>query len=87
MKVICISETNYHGYDHPEVPNPKVGDEVTVTGETVFRGVDCYLLAEYVCPIPFADWLYDKRNFAPLDGLDETELVTEEFKEKYLVPA
>jgi hypothetical protein len=86
MQVVCISEKNYHGHNYPQVPDPKVGERVTVIGEANFLGVDCYLLAEYTCPCPSADWLYDQRNFAPISDLDETELVTEEFEEKYCVP-
>lgn len=86
MKAVCISEKNYHGHDHPHVPDPKVGEEVTVIGETTYLGVACYLLEEYTCPDPKAEWLYDQRNFAPLTGLDETTLVNEEFEEKYFVP-
>jgi hypothetical protein len=87
MKVVCISEKNYHGHDYPNVPDPKVGEEVTVIEETSFLGVACYLLAEYTCPDPKSEWLYDQRNFATLNNdLDETALVNEEWEEKYCVP-
>lgn len=88
MKAICITDKCFSNAPSANIPSPQVGEEVTVIEEKVFRnGIDCYLLQEYTCPNPAYEWGYDKRNFAPLTGLDETELVTEEFNEKYCVPA
>lgn len=89
MKVICTSHENFAKRPiDPHVPRPAIGEEVTVIGDRIFCGnIDCYLLAEYTSPSPIYVWGYDKRNFSPLGtDLDETELVTEEFEEKYCVP-
>lgn len=88
MKVICITHENFHGVKRDkDLPHPEIGEIVTVIGEGIFAGfVDCYILQEYKCPSFQMEWGFDKRNFAPLTGIDETELVTEEFNEKYCVP-
>jgi hypothetical protein len=87
MKVICITEKNFHTGGISE-SNIKVGDIHEVIKETY--GIDisgaripCYKFAAYAG----TTFVHDKRNFAPLDSdLDETELVNEEFEEKYCVP-
>lgn len=89
MKVLCISHENFspHLPEIKHIPCPEIGETVTVIAERTFSdGRDCYLLAEYKSPDPSKIWGYDKRNFSPLTDLDETELVTEEFEEKYCVP-
>lgn len=75
---MCISNENYHGLTTENIPSPEIGDIVTVIGEGIFCGVvDCYKLLEYTCPSPIYEWGFDKRNFAPLSDIDETELVNE----------
>lgn len=86
MQVICVTDHDFNGIGCPTVPVPDIGEIVTVINERIVLGVDCYELAEYQSPSKAMKWFYDKRNFAPLDGPDETELVTEEFEEKYCVP-
>jgi hypothetical protein len=75
---MCIDDTKWKN----DVPCPKFGEVVTVSGESVQINGPAYEFAEY----GKRNW-YSKRYFAPLSGLDETELVTEEFEEKYCVPA
>jgi len=88
MQVICTTLQDFNGLRSPTVPVPEIGEPVTVINERVVLGVDCYELAEYQAPSKIYKWFYDKRNISPLGAdLDETELVTEEFEEKYCVPA
>jgi hypothetical protein len=86
MQVICTTHQDFNGLGSPSVPVPDIGEIVTVINERVVSGIDCYELAEYQSNSWIVKWFYDKRNFSPLDGPDETELVTEEFEEKYCVP-
>lgn len=87
MQVICTTHKDFNGLGSPTVPVPEIGETVTVINERIVLGVDCYELAEYQAPSMIMKWFYDKRNFSPLGSdLDETELVTEEFEEKYCVP-
>lgn len=79
-KVVCIDTKNY-GNDEFDGPNPKEGDILTVSREGMFLDVYSYQFIE--CG---PDYAYSAWRFAPLDGLDETELVTEAFEEKYCVP-
>lgn len=78
MKVVCMTHENFSNipYDR-SVPRPDIGDTVTVVGERKFCGIDCFMFAEYICPNPMWEWMYDKRNFSPLSNIDETELVNE----------
>lgn len=79
-KVVCINSKNYLNplFDGPR---PEEGDILTVLLEETFYGILYYQLAEF----PQKNW-YAAWRFAPLSDLDETELVTEEFNEKYCVP-
>lgn len=88
MKVMCISHQNYNpGLSDPNLPKPEIGEVCTVIGEHMaYDIVACYELEEYQHWCSLIRIGYDKRNFAPLTGVDETELVTEEFEEKYCVP-
>ncbi len=86
MQAICISHQGFNGLGSATVPVPEVGEIVTVINERNVSGVDCYELAEYQSPSKIMKWFYDKRNFSPLTGLDETTLVNEEWEEKYCVP-
>lgn len=85
MKVVCISHDRYDD-DLPYGPDdPAIGDECTVIDICIGydekgKGVPCYQLEGY------NPYVYDQRNFALPSDLDETELVTEEFEEKYCVP-
>lgn len=85
MKVICTNHKNFsHLPCNPSILRPAIGEEVTVVKEMCYYGIDCYIFEEYKAPV--GNYVYDKRNFSPLSDLDETELVTEEFNEKYCVP-
>lgn len=79
-KVVCINSKNYLNplFDGPR---PQEGDIVTVLSEETFCGLLYYQLAEFPQESRYAAW-----RFAPLSDLDETELVTEEFKEKHYEP-
>lgn len=85
MKVICINHDLFED-DLPYGPDdPQVGEVCTVIDICIGydekgKGFPSYELEGY------SPWVYDQRNFAPLSDLDETELVTEEFEEKYFVP-
>lgn len=77
MKVMCITTSDFSGgnamYNHTNI---NVGDTFTVSGECVGYGknglkVECYILQEFEP----SDYAFDKRNFSPLLGADETELV------------
>jgi hypothetical protein len=77
MKVMCVTVADFSGgnamYKHPDI---KVGDTYTVAGDCVGYGknglhVDCYILQEFEP----SDYAFDKRNFSPLTGVDESELV------------
>lgn len=78
MKVMCIDESEW-GNAHK---CPSVGEIVTVAKDYIdYEGDPVYEFVEYG---EYACW--EQRFFAPLSDLDETELVTEEFNEKYCVP-
>ena len=85
MKVVCVNHELYDPEERPYGPeDPKIGDICEV--EKAFdiytiRGVfPCYYLVGYHCSA------YNQKNFAEITDLDETELVTEEFEEKYCIP-
>jgi hypothetical protein len=86
MKVRCINHNVFDEGDIPYGPNdPQVGESCEVVSECVGTndiGIEtpCFELVGY------PEWVYDQRNFAQVSNLDETELVTEEFEEKYCVP-
>lgn len=80
-KVICINMKGL-GNRHFAGPIPKEGDILTVSWEGYSDDIYSYCFAEYEQRFEYSAW-----RFAPLDSdLDETELVTEEFEEKYCVP-
>lgn len=86
MKVLCTSTKDFTNGQAMRLGLCEVGSTYTVIDECIGWGrdntpVDCYELEEFA-----DDLAFDKRNFAPLSNLDETELVTEEFNEKYCVP-
>lgn len=73
MKVLCISHKDYSGGHEFAGPDPEIGEECEVVGEgigydSLDQGVPCYKFAGY------RGWMYDKRNFAPLNGPDEIEI-------------
>ncbi|HEX6427967.1 MAG TPA: hypothetical protein VF008_09790 [Niastella sp.] len=72
-KVMCINDRHWKN----DVPCPKFGEITTVSNVED----DLYEFMEY----GEANW-YSQKYFAPLSDIDETELVTEEFNEKYCVP-
>lgn len=86
MKVICIkvSKTNDCGIEN--LPHPELGETVTVIDNDTKYGDSFYQLSEYSHYKGAAVW-YLTENFIPVSDIDETELVSEEFKEKYLAPA
>jgi hypothetical protein len=79
-KVVCIDARNY-GNTNWDGPDPKEGDILTVSWEGMMYGIYSYQFVE--CG---PDYAYSAWRFAPLNGADETALVTEEFEEKYCVP-
>lgn len=86
MKVICTTIKDFTNGQAIMRGLVEVGSTYTVIDECIGFGKDntpvaCYTLEEFS-----VEYAFDKRNFAPLTGLDETELVTEEFNEKYCVP-
>lgn len=86
MRVKCIKRHTRNNLGLNNVPGPDVGDEVTVVGEQEFYDRLYFRLEEYYEFKGKRLW-FDAKNFAVPSDLDETELVTEEFKEKYHVPA
>lgn len=85
MRVVCVNHDRF-GNDIPYGPtDPKIGDECTVIAECI--GFDESGIANLAYELEGYDpYVYDQRNFAIVSDLDETELVTEEFNEKYCVP-
>jgi hypothetical protein len=87
MKVVCTSIQDFTNGQALKIGLCEVGNTYTVVDECIGWGkdntpVDCYVLEEFS-----DEYVFDKRNFSPLDSdIDETELVTEEFEEKYCVP-
>lgn len=83
-KVVCIDDSEFNINRSPKVRTPSVGDIVTVAKAylDIFDNNDpVYDFVEY------PNHMFSQRYFAELDGdLDETELVTEEFEEKYCLP-
>lgn len=82
MKVLCVSNENFDSgkLENWEEGDPQVGDICTVVKETeTTTGIPAYKL------LGFGPCVYDKRNFAPLTGRDETE--TEAYKNLQTVTA
>ena len=87
MKVLCIKRCTENDKDINNVPAPEVGEECTVVEDKIRMGKVYYRFAEYVEFNVYRLW-FDANNFVRIDtNLDETELVTEEFKEKHYEPA
>jgi hypothetical protein len=89
MKAICIKEITMNSHNVPNLPAPKVGEEVTIIDSQKIDGIVHYQLQEYISyKISYKNYRlwYSCNNFSLLSDLDETELVTEEFEEKYCVP-
>lgn len=84
MKVICIDDKHWHS----DTKCPEFGEIVTV--EKAFASPDTgnpvYTFFEYPPANTSLFRCFSQKYFAPLSNLDETELVTEEFEEKYCVP-
>jgi hypothetical protein len=77
MKVICTTHENFSGIAQNR-DCPDIGDIVTVIGESIHKGVSVYYFQEWQSPLSQKEiWGYDKRNYSPLSGIDETELVKE----------
>ena len=85
MQVICVNHQLFDPEERPFGPNdPRIGDTCEVVNSfiayTYTGSVPCYDLAGYDRAV------YNQKNFAEVSDLDETDLVTEEFEEKYCVP-
>lgn len=80
-KVVCIDTRDY-GNDQWDGPEPKEGDILTVFWEGMLYGIYSYQFVECGKEYAYSAW-----RFAPITDIDEAELVTEEFEEKYCVPA
>ena len=84
MKVICIDDKHWHS----DSKCPAFGEISTV--EKSFAspsdGEPVYSFIEYPPENPGKIRCFSQKYFTHLSGLDETELVTEEFEEKYCVP-
>lgn len=85
MKAICIKEATKNTHNIPNLPTPKVGEEVTVIAEQYMYEGFYYHIEEYPEYQGHRLW-YNVNNFALPSDLDETDLVNEEFNEKYCVP-
>lgn len=82
MKAVCVNNKPIEGLKNTDLHLIEEGKNYEVVGERpTFQGGINYVLK----------WInntgYSSRRFVPLSDLDETELVTEEFKEKHYVPA
>jgi hypothetical protein len=75
MRVVCMTHENFSGIAVVDKDHPAIGEEITVIGEGVYIGIDCYLFQEYTSPNPFITWAFDKRNYSPVSDIDERELV------------
>jgi hypothetical protein len=82
MKVLCIKPPIVEGANTKGCPRPQVGDEDIVTKEHTVNGVLYFSLQRFGDKIG-----YNAKCFGVPSDLDETELVTEEFEEKYCIPA
>lgn len=84
QKVMCINDKHWKN----DMSCPIFGEVVTISNErkSPVSGEPCFEFEEYPCPPGHAFRIFSKKYFAPLSDLDETELVTEEFEEKYCVP-
>lgn len=80
MKVMCISNEWIPSASAALLPTPMFGDIDEVTDSV------CYFGGEYYELQRFPDSLFHVKMFAPLSDLDETNLVSEDFEEKYCVP-
>jgi hypothetical protein len=79
MKMMCIDD-NFITKDGFE---PKFGEIVTATQTREPEFYDCYDLLEYPLDSEGNEICFDKKHFAPLSDIDETELI----KERELVNA
>lgn len=83
MKVICVKPIDNPSPSAMNKPRPKVGDIDIVVDDVKYDGVIYYELERFGC-----DSLFASECFSRIDSdLDETTLITEEFEEKYCVPA
>lgn len=86
MRVICINVDKRNNLNVDDIPHPELGETVTVIDERGPVDDKHYQLQEYAYVKGYKAF-YAASNFIPVSDIDETELVTEEFNEKYLVPA
>ena len=72
FKAICIA---HNSRKHPDFIQIPIGDEVTIDARKVNPkdGILHYHVAEYPLCVDGAMAWYIAKNFAPLDGPDETE--------------
>lgn len=84
MRLLCVNDKPIPGkpFDPRTLSLIKEGqdyDGEVTKGFCKGEEIDCYYL-------PVFNKKYHIERFTPLSDLDETELVTEEFEEKYCVP-
>jgi hypothetical protein len=81
MKVICIRKGVKNLPVWPEVGNEYSVKRIVPQSQLKWKSEgEFYELTE------ITGYAYRSTLFAPLSGIDETELVSEEFEEKYCVP-
>lgn len=76
MRVICITGKDFSPdmcWAKSSDNEPAIGDILTVVEEKTFMGIDCYRFAEWVTV--FGNVFFDCRNFSPLDGPCEKEMM------------
>lgn len=81
MQVICTKKPMGSSSGEP-CPSPEVGDKDIVTEEVIRYDTLFYRLERFGDKLAYAAKCFSMLN----TDLDETELVTEEFEEKYCVP-
>lgn len=82
MRVRCINDKWQAAPGCEEAPRPIFMHDYTVVETKILDGNEAHILLELG-----DEYGYNTKHFAPLDSdLDETELVTEEFNEKYCIP-
>lgn len=73
MKVMCIDDS----FMLKDGLEPKVGEIVTARQSPEPEFKDCYDLFEYPIDIDGDEVCFNKKYFAPLSDIDETELIKE----------
>lgn len=80
MRVLCIMSGKWLAFkDRSERPGPKYGDELVVMAFVELEGHELYRFREY------PNDAYTTKDFIPLDGPDETELLSERMKDDIVI--